>query len=115
MITKLILGAVGLTLSLAGNIMAADGRLPEGPIRVVASISGVHAQAILLAVPTLSARNLDLTRYEVTVAETTKSFSVLFQAPNRNREVLGDAGNPPGFEVEIDKNTHQILGSHYIR
>jgi hypothetical protein len=115
MITKLILGAVGLTLCLAGEIMTADGQVPEGPIRVVASISGVHAQAILLALPALTARNLDLTRYEVTVAETIKSFSVLFQAPNRDREVLGDIGNPPGFEVEIDKKTHQILGSHYIR
>ncbi len=105
------IGVGGLILCLVGLVLAA-----EGPVRMVASISGTYVRAIQTALPELSAKNLDLTRYQVNVAETATALIVLFQSPNRKQGVIGDAGDDqPEFEVEIDKRTNQIVRSSYAR
>ena len=76
----------------------------------MAVIPGVYAQAIQLAIPELAARNLDVTKYEVTIVEDKFEIAVLFQDPGRSPHLLGG-----GFAVIIDKKSGRVVKAHFQR
>jgi hypothetical protein len=130
MITRLRLPVLLLVIPIvvcacAGNVrqpvpasQAAPSTAPQavipqeapGPLRTVAVLPGVYAQAVHLAILQLAARNLDATKYEVTIVEDKFETAVLFQEPGRGPHVLGG-----GFEVVIDKKTGRVTNAHYGR
>jgi AMMECR1 domain-containing protein len=81
-----------------------------------ASLLGKSVLYIKAALPEIERQKLDLNLYRVTVFEENNSvFVVLADKNASNDSVRGSPGKIPAFQVELDRDSMQILKSSFVR
>jgi hypothetical protein len=91
--------------------------IPRRPasLKVVAEFPGRALKWINAAQPEFEREKLDVSRYFVTVIEEDDSVTVILTASRPSKEVRGDPGPIPGYEVEISKKEMKVIRGNYIR
>jgi hypothetical protein len=106
-----------LIIMVATFAMYCGGTTPlrPSPPNVVARFPGRALNWIHAAQPQLEKEKLDISKYFVTVVEEDDSVSVILTGSRPSKEVRGDPGPTPGYEVEISKKDLKVVGANYIR
>jgi hypothetical protein len=83
------------------------------------SISGVSYRVIQAAMSEFVRKNLDITRYRITVAGEGSSYLVTFidaSAPNDpSGHMRGNPGKIPAFSVELSRDDLRLIRSNFVR
>jgi hypothetical protein len=87
----------------------------QGSTRAMESISGKTLKVIQSALPEAARNNVDFTKYLILVAESDSSYVVCFDDPERKPGQRGSTNRMLSFEVEIRKETLQVIRSNFIR
>lgn len=74
-----------------------------------------NSLAIQKATEVFAEKNLDLSKYDVSVINNGDTLVVVFLDKNRTVNTIGNPGILPGFEVELDAKDLHVLKSHFIR
>ncbi|MGB6598527.1 MAG: hypothetical protein WBE70_15525, partial [Candidatus Acidiferrum sp.] len=85
------------------------------PLNVMAELPGKALTWIGIAQPEFERENLQVDKYFVTVVEEDESVSVILTGSRISKEVRGDPGPIPGYEVEISKKGKKVIRANYIR
>jgi hypothetical protein len=85
------------------------------PLKVLAEFPGRALKWINAAQPEFEREKLDVSKYFVTVIEEDDSVSVIITGSRISKEVRGDPGPIPGYEVEISKKEMKVIRANYIR
>lgn len=71
--------------------------------------------AIQKATEVFTEKNLDLSKYEISVVNNGNTLVVVFLDKNKTTNIIGNPGVLPGFEVELDAKDLKVINSHFVR
>jgi hypothetical protein len=86
-----------------------------GPLNVMAELPGKSLKWIRIAQPEFERESLEVDKYFLTVVEEDDSVSVILTGSRISKEVRGDPGPIPGYEVEISKKDQKVIRANYIK
>jgi hypothetical protein len=79
------------------------------------AISGKTLNIIFSALPAFRSKGLDLNDYAVYIVEKEGSYIVVFDDPERKSSQRGSTKKLVSFQVEIGKETFEIIRSSYCK
>jgi hypothetical protein len=85
------------------------------PIEINQKIDLQNEVAIKRATAELQRRGLSADHYKTSILSEGKILTVLFEARDTPEPMLGSGGSVPGFAVEFDASTMQVIKSYFVR
>ncbi|HEY5602359.1 MAG TPA: hypothetical protein VIM41_04550 [Gammaproteobacteria bacterium] len=83
--------------------------------KLLTTISDKQLQAILIAKSVFSDKKLNLTGYNILLSESKTDYIVIFEHSSKSPGLRGSPSGNPGLAVNLDKETLEIINSHFIR
>jgi hypothetical protein len=87
------------------------------PVKEIGVLSSTTVRIVQAATPVFLQTGLDIAPYRAEIFETDRSYVVLFQDANFDRPPghRGSSPHRPEYEVELEKSSLKLLGSHFVR
>jgi hypothetical protein len=104
---RIVCGVAGLILLVVDFMLVAQARAGSGTKENRAAIAAAGAA--------LEKQHLDMKDYNASVSRDGGALVISFTSRDAPEGARGSAGSRPGYEVELDPASLEVLRAHFIR